>query len=239
MKWIISFITILIIGNGTYLFLKLSDNLSSSPYSIDSSSLGINLGILPKVDRLVPDEVIIKSIITFSQLIDSSNYSEFGLSDLNQLSTLKIGTQYKKYFIELYKILNYNGFDSIHQLCNRNYSIEIPLKDSISGKALTSIEYKLNKSDKWEASAYGSSSIFRNLTRDSLYASGSVGELFLIEVPAMNTGFYYFRDSITGLLNSRFLGYNSRKDSTSNYTDLQLLQKLKIQAQKTDFRFPG
>lgn len=229
MKWIILIITSLLIVTGVSYLFKLNSSLNAA-----SGSVSIGLGSSPLVDRFVPDDVIKKSIKTFSRLIDSSNFSEFGFENTQQIKDLKAGKQYKKYFIELYKIINYNGFDSIHQLCNRNYSIEIPLEDA--GKAITSIEYKLNQSDKWQAFGFGSSSVFKRFISSPL--DTTIHDIFLVDVPALNVGFYYFRDPATGELKSIFANYIDVIKSSAGLSDRQMLDSLKQLSSKINLNYP-
>ncbi|MEP7195305.1 MAG: hypothetical protein ABI851_02225 [Saprospiraceae bacterium] len=191
------------------------------------------------IDEKVPNEVVRQSIeVTFDKLVNVHNYNEFGLSNEGQAKTLTAVTQCKKYFIGLSKIRNYNGTDSIFQLVNKNYSIEIAFQDSMN-KIRTSIEYKLNTKDEWEAIGFGYSPIFSHFINDTLLTP--LSNLSIVSVPALNTGFYFYRENNTGKLMCKLLNRfkNNYSSSQKTYNDQEILNLLKEYSNNLDSRYPG
>lgn len=194
--------------------------------------------------EFVPDKIVQEGLNIFTELIDSNNYEQFGLTSKEQAFRLVPGKQFKRYFIELSKIQNYNGIDSIFKLVNRNYSIEIPLSDSTrKDKFLTSIEFKVRNKCKWEPIAFGSSALFRKFLKDPLVNKSS-SDIYVVDVHGLNTGFFYYSESNNGSLKSKIISKNNylSKDSSlieKTYSDPELLNLLKKMALKVNFNYPG
>ncbi|NOT38559.1 MAG: hypothetical protein HOP11_14400 [Saprospiraceae bacterium] len=189
--------------------------------------------------EFLTNDNLMKAKSTFKRLIDSSNYKQLGFTSEKQIDSLVIGTKYVKYFIEVEKIINYNGTDSIPLLLSRESSVEVSLLDK-TNKIVNAIEFKKDKQGKWKAAGYGSSSLFNAMRFDTTYKNK--GEIFLVDVPAMNKGFYIYRDTTSKnwkgrLFNSGYLFIDAIPlDETP---DILILNELKKQAQKIDFRYPG
>ncbi len=187
-------------------------------------------------DEFVPTETINNALKIFSQLIDVNNYKDFGFENENDKNNMIAGTQYKKYFTEAYKITSYNGTDSVFQLVNRNYSIEIPV--AYNNKVVSSIEFQRNAKEQWEATGFGYSSLFRNFDKQYLN-SESNKKVILVDVPSLRNGFYIYRDTTNSFRGNLINKYNfDTSNVEKSLSDVEILRILKKQSEIIDFRYP-
>ncbi|HMW39695.1 MAG: hypothetical protein K1X68_00825 [Saprospiraceae bacterium] len=173
-------------------------NVSSNRGPVLSAFLLILITLLAMVywrkPELPSNNTIEDSRATFAKLMNSSNYHSFGLENPDQINSLKAGSKFRKYFIELQRLKNYNGSDPIYALLNPHFSVEVPLLNA-SKKIITSMEFSKNSNDNWEAVGFGLSPSFRKLALSGI--GNTSNNLILVELPALNMEFILFEDPVS------------------------------------------